>query len=63
MRKASLALIAGAAIAALAFALWDAEAQNPPADPAAAAANLPTVGPEPRPSSAIIEAEIDPAAD
>ena len=35
MRKANLVLIAGAAIAALAFAMWDADAENLRVDPVA----------------------------
>lgn len=35
MRKANIALIAGSAVAALVFAVWDADAQNPAPDPAA----------------------------
>lgn len=56
MRKANLVLIAGAAIAALAFAVWDADAENLPVDPVATTDGPAPLGP--RLGSATIEAGI-----
>lgn len=57
MRKANLVLIAGAAIAALAFAVWDADAENLPVDSVATTDGPAPLGP--RLGSATIEAGIE----